>query len=303
MRTRRLRRERIKLIAALRALPLLAHRRRRPALRTQVSFAPRQLGQPRQRPRMLQPSPATHQDERCQHAQPHRSDHQRQQKQSRYAHKSHARRRHQAARPAQRIPQQRPQDLPAIQRINGQQIKDQQSQIHEPDGPQQPVEVGHGRRPSPAEISVHPPDRGQRRQQRHIHQRPGSNAPQRGPGTRRRIHIRHSAQRPQHDLVSASAHLPASQRVSILMQQHDQEQRQILQHVPGKRPILSRPALDLHHRHQKPRPVQEDIHSRKAKQTDGPSGRHARDYSTRLPHTSRLCLCGESKKPKPLKRV
>ena len=57
------------------------------------------------------------------------------------------------------------------------------------------------------------------------------------PGPRRRRHVGHAAQRPEHDLVRLAAHLPAGQRVAELVQQHHREQRQILEHGPEQRGI------------------------------------------------------------------
>src|SRR5580704_12164704 len=51
-----------------------------------------------------------------------------------------------------------------------------------------------------------------------------------------------------------------------LMGQHNQEQRQILRHAPAYRRIAAALPLDLPDRHQKPRPVQIQIHPGKAKQ-------------------------------------
>ena len=60
-----------------------------------------------------------------------------------------------------------------------------------------------------------------------------------------RVDIGHAAERPEHDPVRSSSNLAASQGVSELMHQNDQEQRQILQHVPGDGGIAALPALDF----------------------------------------------------------
>ena len=62
------------------------------------------------------------------------------------------------------------------------------------------------------------------------------------PGPRRRRHVGHSAQRPEHDLVRLPAHLPAGQRMAKLVHQHDHEQGQVFQHRPNHRGIRARPA-------------------------------------------------------------
>jgi hypothetical protein len=117
------------------------------------------------------------------------------------------------------------------------------------------------------------------RDERHIHQGAGGDAPKRGARAWRRVHIGHSAERPQHDLVRFSSNLPAGQRVAVLMKHHNEKQCQILQCVPGKRRIAFRPTADFKRRHQKPGPVQKQINPGETKQMNRSlaTGRHVRD--------------------------
>src|SRR5208337_2420192 len=111
----------------------------------------------------------------------------------------------------------------------------------------------------------------------------------------------------KHNLVRRSAHLPASHGVPELMQQHDQEQRQILHHIPDERAIPALPALDLNRRHDKPGPMQKQIDTGEAKQMDRPLANigHIRslihsDYPWRSagsPHPSETAISTTSSTP------
>jgi hypothetical protein len=52
------------------------------------------------------------------------------------------------------------------------------------------------------------------------------------------------------------------------MQHHDQEQRQILQHIPCDGGIIALSRLDFVRRHEKPGPVEEDINPTETEQAD-----------------------------------
>src|SRR6202035_708518 len=77
-----------------------------------------------------------------------------------------------------------------------------------------------------------------------------------------------AAERPQHDLVRPSANLTASEGVSELVNHHNQEQRQILQHVPGDRGVISFSSLDFICSDKKPRPMDKHVNSVEAEQAD-----------------------------------
>ncbi len=104
------------------------------------------------------------------------------------------------------------------------------------------------------------------------------------PGRGRRIHVGNASQRPQHDLIGGSPNLPAGQRVAELVKHHNQEEGQILQHIPSEGRVARVSAIDLKYRHHKPGPMQEHINSREAKQANGTlaRGRHLQIYSTAL---------------------
>ena len=58
--------------------------------------------------------------------------------------------------------------------------------------------------------------------------------------------------------------------MTVLMQHHDEKQRQILQHVPGERGITFRSAADFKRRDEKPGPMQEQIDPGEAEQMNRP---------------------------------
>jgi hypothetical protein len=64
-----------------------------------------------------------------------------------------------------------------------------------------------------------------------------------------------------------------------LVEQNDQEQGKILQHVPGDGGVSSAAALDYVYGQEKPGPMQENIDSREAKEANRPLTRtgHLRD--------------------------
>ena len=104
--------------------------------------------------------------------------------------------------------------------------------------------------------------------QRHVHQRPSRDTPQCCSRTLRRIDISHAAERPEHDPVGLSSNLPASQGMSELMHEHDQEERKIFEDVPGDRRVASGAALNLVNRNQEPPPMQKYIDSEESKQVN-----------------------------------
>jgi hypothetical protein len=101
-----------------------------------------------------------------------------------------------------------------------------------------------------------------------IHQRPGGDAPECCTGTRRRIDVGDSAERPEYDPISSSSDLTTSQGMTKFMGKNNQEQSEILQDIPNDRRVSAGPALDLVDGYKKPRPMQEDIDSRESKQAD-----------------------------------
>ena len=67
----------------------------------------------------------------------------------------------------------------------------------------------------------------QHRNQHHIHQRPGRDAPKHGARTARRIYERDAAERPQNDLIGRAARLPARQGVAEFVEQNDAQKREV----------------------------------------------------------------------------
>jgi hypothetical protein len=145
----------IKRLAALAALPEVSERGRRMANRARVSHAARYLCQFRQRARMLQSSPAVHQDEGGEYAEPERPHPNRQGNQPDHTGKADHGGDHQAAGASQQKPKQRPQNLPAVEGVDRQHIKNQEAEIDVPHRSQQRMSIGVSGGPSqvPAQVA------------------------------------------------------------------------------------------------------------------------------------------------------
>ncbi len=107
----------------------------------------------------------------------------------------------------------------------------------------------------------------------------------------RRGHVGYAAQRPQHDLVRPAADLAAGQGMTEFMQQHDQEEREILRHVPPDGRVVFGPAADAVEGDQEPGPVKKDGDTRKAKQAERSLMRrqHAAEVARRVGWSQGIC--------------
>ena len=141
---------------------------------------------------------------------------QRQADQSRRTHKSENRSHIKAASAPHEKPQQGAKDLAAIERIDGQNVEDEQDDVDQQNPLEQVIGVGIGKRPSQrASRKIGGAENGQKS---HVDQRPCGKAPQGGAGSLRRIDECDAAQRPEHDAVDRSTDLAASQGVAELVQ-------------------------------------------------------------------------------------
>ena len=104
--------------------------------------------------------------------------------------------------------------------------------------------------------------------QRDVDQRSRRDTPKGCPRTLRRIDISHSAKRPEHDPIGLSPNLSASQGMSELMHQDDQEERNIFEDIPGDGRVASGAALNLVNRNQEPPPMQKHVDPEESKQVD-----------------------------------
>ena len=214
-----------------------------------------ELGDARQRPGLFQAAPAIHQDERRHDAQPDGSRQDRQQNQSGHANKTDDAGNQQTVRAAKKKPQQRAQNLSAIERINRHHVENEQTMLINQTlcknayasgcASYQPrCELINTKTETPEPTPHSPAARPQCSKLR--------------AGALRRGHIRHAAQRPQHDVMGLPAHRTAGQLMAEFMRQHDEEQRKIFRHIPDQRRIFVRAKLDGINRHEKPGPVDID---------------------------------------------
>lgn len=129
----------------------------------------------------------------------------------------------------------------------------------------------------PAQAPADPDGCEQNGNEHDVHERAGRQAPERRPGPLRRDDVRDSPERPEDDALGGAAHLAARERVAELVQRHDPEQRQVLEHVEERRGVLARPHLQLEERDHEPGPVQEDVDPGEAEEADSSLlARHSR---------------------------
>src|SRR6185503_5013571 len=110
-------------------------------------------------------------------------------------------------------------------------------------------------------------------------------APERGSGPRRWVDDGDAAERPQQDLVGASANAAAGKRMPEFVHRHDDEDRQVLEHVPDERRVGAGTAADLEDGDEQPAPVDEDGD---ALELEEPGGAGTAQHSGFL-----QCSCGE----------
>ena len=191
--------ERVEWFRALAADPVRPQKRRAFARRAGESQTARPLRHARQRNPLFQSSPAIHQNEYGQNSKPGGLQPKCQGDESCHADKPDNRGRHQAASSPHRVPQECPQNLAPIQRIDGQDVKDQQPEIYEPNRLQKCMNIGRCLRPAGGLAQrSQAPTRSESAPHLRAAPRQCSKAWLRA---RRRVHIRYAAQRPQHDLI------------------------------------------------------------------------------------------------------
>ena len=166
------------------AAPKVSERGRCFANGTGIFQTARHFLQLRQCACLLPASPTSHQDKNGHDADPDGFEIERQNQQSHRAEEPNRCGNHQASRAPENEPQERAQNLPAIERKNRQEIEEQQSCIDVNQRPKKSLPI----RPSftpPHPLSEHRP-RQRERKQDDIDQRPGGNGPKRGARSRRR---------------------------------------------------------------------------------------------------------------------
>src|SRR5690242_13610945 len=115
----------------------------------------------------------------------------------------------------------------------------------------------------PAEIS----DPKYGRNEQHIDERSGNDAPEHGSWAGRRIYISDAAERAKHDAVGRTSHLSAGQSMAEFVQQNNEKESEILDDVPLDGGVPARALLDLVHGNDKPRPVEKDVDPGEAEQS------------------------------------
>src|SRR5271169_2723576 len=105
----------------------------------------RHLGKARQNPRLLKPAPAIQADEGRHEPGPRRGPENGEPEKAHGPHEADEGGGGQTARPSQRKPEERSEDLTAVQRIDGQDVEDEESEIHEGHSADEPARIWKGR--------------------------------------------------------------------------------------------------------------------------------------------------------------
>lgn len=129
MRAEALRRKSVERLAAFAATPEISHRRHGFAIGTGKTFAARRVRHFRHRARLHQSVPAIQQDEHADDSEPKIFRPDRKRNQSGDADKSDDARDEQTVGASKNKPEQRAQDLSAVERINRQHIKNEQDEV------------------------------------------------------------------------------------------------------------------------------------------------------------------------------
>src|SRR5688572_12901537 len=120
----------------------------------------------------------------------------------------------------------------------------------------------------PAELRGDQCGKEQHGHENHVYQRPGGDAPELCARTFWGRHVRHAAERPEDDIVSLAADLATGELMAEFVQEHDQEQAEILQHVPDDGGVLSGPIPNHEIRHHKPEPMNVHADAREREQLE-----------------------------------
>lgn len=215
---------------------------------------------------MLQTSPAVHEHEHGESAVPCGTTPDREREEACHPDETEESGNHQAMSTSYDKPKQGPKNLAPVERVDGQDVKDEKSDVNPGNCDEKFVRVGHA-----GWQTRHTAEQNSAEQNRHegnIDQRASGDAPQRGAGTWRRVHIGHSTERPENNLVGSAADLPARQGVTKFVKRDDHEQPKVFEHGVYDGRVASGPALDFIDGDQKPGPVEENVDSCKAEQAD-----------------------------------
>ena len=115
----------VKELLALSASPINSSRRRGLTSRTRVALTPTELCDLEQGARVLKPGPAIHQDKNCQGREPPGSENECESYESQHANKAQNCRDHEAASSPQNKPEERSQNLTAVERVNRKEIENE----------------------------------------------------------------------------------------------------------------------------------------------------------------------------------
>jgi hypothetical protein len=157
--------------------------------------------------------------------------------------------------------------LSAVERIDRKQIEKKQEIIDEANGFEELVSVGSVEIPSG--VTGENKQRLEDRNQRNVNEWPGSDTPQHGAGTTRRIDERDAAERPQNNVIGLAAGLPAGERVTEFVEKDDGKEREVFVNREDGRTIVVQALSELPGRDDEPGKVQVNLDAAELEEPDG----------------------------------
>src|SRR6185312_6280951 len=231
-----------------------------------------QFGELAQGAGVAQAAPTTQKDKGINHSQPQIAGQERRQAEQAGPHDPNGGGGKQAASAAEGEPEQGAEDLAAIERVDGEEVEDEQAQVDVEQGMDEGERVGMGEHPERGGAGV--PGEPQEGGEGDVDQGAGGKAPEGGAGARGRVHEGDAAQGPENDVVGVAADLAAGEGVSELVQGDDEEEGEVLGDVPAERGVGAGTALDLDQGDEKPGPVQGKVNTGDPRQVDRPARAH-----------------------------
>ena len=166
----------------------------------------------------------------------------------------------QAARATEHKPEERLEDLAAVQRINWQQVENEQTEIDIADHADE--FIGVWKRRIPTSRSSGEPDPEENRKKNHVDERAGGDAPKGCARAWRWFDVGYTAEWPEDDLVGLTTYLTTGEGVPHFVEEDDAEESDIFQSIPRDSGIAVLPLVDLDQGDDKPGPVQKDFDTR-----------------------------------------
>ena len=172
---------------------------------------------------------------------------------------------HEASCLADDEPEERAEDLAAVEGVDGEEVEDEEEGIDEEDGIEEVLEVSGGGR------DVFGQDIGDGDED-DVDERAGDDAPEGGAGALRGIDEGDAAEGPEEDAVGDAADGSAGEGVPELVEEDDEEEREVLGEGPGGVLVHVFALLELVVSDEEPGPVEGDVDTEGAEKKEGATG-------------------------------